>query len=232
MKIFISWSGEASLRMAKALRDWLPTVIQQVKPFLSSEDIQIGGRWFEEIGKQLDETNYGILALTREALGSKWLYFEAGALSKKVTDARVVPFLVGVTPSELLGGPLSNFHMVVSPTENEVRKLLTEINAVLGESKLDEAILQKTFTRAWPDLQEDIRAVEELSDRAEIPSKRDSAEVLEHLVELCLGISQQVSQIPRVGNLGYPFGLDYSSGIPPLSTMRIDHGHYPEHRPR
>ena len=33
MKVFISWSGDKSLKVAKILKDWIPCVIQ---------DIQIG----------------------------------------------------------------------------------------------------------------------------------------------------------------------------------------------
>ena len=45
MKIFISWSGEKSRRIALMLREWFPNVLNAVEPFVSSEDIAKGSRW-------------------------------------------------------------------------------------------------------------------------------------------------------------------------------------------
>ena len=39
MKVFLSWSGEASLAMAAQLKSWLPKVIQALQPWISSEDM-------------------------------------------------------------------------------------------------------------------------------------------------------------------------------------------------
>jgi TIR domain len=91
VKIFISWSGEASHAVAIALRDWLPSVLQAVEPYVSSEDIEKGARWNAEIAQQLNNTEFGIVCVTRSNVGSPWLNFEAGALSKSVDTSHVSP---------------------------------------------------------------------------------------------------------------------------------------------
>ena len=53
MKVFISWSGENSHKVATALHDWLPYIIQAVKPFMSSGDILKGERWTDVLAREL-----------------------------------------------------------------------------------------------------------------------------------------------------------------------------------
>lgn len=93
MKVFISWSGDVSRRAAMALKDWLPNVIQTVDPFVSSENIQKGARWFTDVGAELEAAKFGIICLTPDNLTAPWLLFEAGALSKSLSQSRVSPLL-------------------------------------------------------------------------------------------------------------------------------------------
>jgi hypothetical protein len=66
MKVFISWSGRKSRDAAELFRDWLPSVLQDVRPFVSSRDIRAGMRWQAEIAGELDDTDFGLICVTQE----------------------------------------------------------------------------------------------------------------------------------------------------------------------
>jgi hypothetical protein len=109
MKVFLSWSRDRSKSVATALEQWIPDVLQEVEPWISS-DIGAGQRWNREIDKELSKTDFGILCLTRENLQERWILFEAGALAKRVgEDARVVPYLIDDLRPEDLKPPLGLF---------------------------------------------------------------------------------------------------------------------------
>src|SRR4051794_33907999 len=108
MKVVISWSGQLSHGVALALRDWLPSVIQSIEPFVSSEDIDKGARWSSDIPKELEDSSFGILCIPTQNLDAPWVNFEAGALSKSLERSRVAPFLFGVDRTDVKG-PLLQF---------------------------------------------------------------------------------------------------------------------------
>jgi hypothetical protein len=82
MDVFISWSGERSRAAAEALRSWLPKIINAIKPWLSSEDIDKGSRWGTDVASRLETAKAGIICLTPGNLHSDWILFEAGATIK------------------------------------------------------------------------------------------------------------------------------------------------------
>jgi hypothetical protein len=151
MKVFISWSGEASGRVARSLRSFLQDVNQQIDPWLSKTDLAAGVRWSNELAKSLDETDFGIICLTQEALESPWLLFEAGALSKSLEYGRVCPYLINIQQAELTG-PLSQFQSKPANREGAF-ELLTAINESLEARKLPMDRLSKYFDRFWSELE-------------------------------------------------------------------------------
>jgi hypothetical protein len=88
MKVFISWSGARSRIVAEALRSWLPDIINAVEPFVSELDIDRGAVGTEVIARQLRDSAFGIVCLTRDNQTRPWINYEAGALSKRSATTR------------------------------------------------------------------------------------------------------------------------------------------------
>lgn len=156
MKVFLSWSGDASKAAALVLHGWLPSIIHTLKPYMSAESIEKGERWSVDIAKQLEETHYGVICVTPENVSAPWILFEAGALSKSMERSRVSPLLFGLGPSDLSGSPLLQFQSTVFKKE-EVLKLVVSLNtAAPEEEKLPAEILKKSFERGWSELEQEI----------------------------------------------------------------------------
>ncbi len=181
MRIFLSWSGKQSRGLAEALHGWLPRVIQSLRPWLSSEDIDGGARWSAEVAHELQESGFGVLCLTPGNLEAPWIMFEAGALSKVMDSARVCPYLLGTTPSAL-SGPLAQFQAVSADAEGTMR-LLQSVNRAFGSHALSDQQIAESFDVWWPRLESrlgDIRA--DVGTKA--PSKRSVDDILEELLDL------------------------------------------------
>ena len=157
MKVFLSWSGELSHGVAKAMEKWLPYMIQSVQPFLSS-DITRGDRWGEVLAEELTAAQYAIICVTRYNLFKPWMYFEAGALAKFIGHTNVAPLLYGLHQSCVAGLPLAQFQSVLN-TKDEMLSLVYSINNALGAVKLDRELLTYTFETWWPHLEADLEVL-------------------------------------------------------------------------
>lgn len=162
MRVFISWSKSASEQMAKVLREWLPEVIQELDPWMSSQDIAKGKRWSAEISAELDSTGQGLICVTSSNQHEPWLNFEAGALAKSLTSAQVRPVLLDLQARDVTG-PLAEFQATLSRDRDDMYQLVESLNTVCA-SPLNADRLKRAFDRTWPDLEsrlDSIRSAEE-----------------------------------------------------------------------
>jgi hypothetical protein len=191
MKIFISWSGQLSNKVALVLRDWLPSVIQAIEPYVSSEDIDKGARWTSDIAKELEASRFGLLCITPENIEAPWLNFEAGALSKVIDKSRVCPFLFGLKRSEIRTGPFLQFQSAIYDRD-EISKLLHSVNNSIEPRCIDESRLDSVFNVWWPELQQNLNpllAMQDSSHRESTNSTDSKAAagpsvILEELLDL------------------------------------------------
>lgn len=188
MKVFISWSGEHSKRLGEALRDWIPGVLQLVRPYFTPADIDKGARWSTEISKELSESKIGILCVTPHNIHSDWILFEAGALSKSLDRSRVCPILFGITSTDL-AGPLKQFQTTVFD-KTDIHQLLNTINNETGERKLPAKTLDSVFEKWWPELETTISQILDETGEPEEPIRSDR-DLLEEILQLSRRMTSQ-----------------------------------------
>lgn len=179
MKVFISWSGERSKHIAKALQSFLQDVIQRLEPFVSENDIGAGQVWATKLKEELAESKFTILCLTPENLKSEWILFEAGAAWKAMDESSVCPYLFNLEKGDV-SLPLSQFHMKEAGRQ-ETFELVSAINDALGEKSMSEERLKKSFDRFYQDLKRALDSVPETTE-AEAPTRTD-AEKLDEILE-------------------------------------------------
>ena len=223
MKVFISWSGEPSRSIALAISDWLPSVINDARPFISAgESIDKGARWGEELADALQETNFGIICLTAHNQNSRWLNFEAGSLGKLSSQSLVMTLLLGIEATDV-DLPLSQFQATLFESE-DFFKLIRSLNRV-SSTPAEDRHLQARFEALWPKLFDDVSQI--LSGVVKPPATlRSHSDMLSELVGLAR------DQDKRIGGMGPALARDIQrvmTGFDPAIGKR---GKFDEHELR
>lgn len=177
--------------MAALLDSWIEDVLQGIECWISTEDIDKGSIWFGDINGQLSNTGVGILCLTRDNIAAPWILFEAGALSKGLTKARVCPILINLNHTDLKP-PLSQFNGTL-PTKEDMLKLIKTINVQSGENALAEEKLQKSFDKWWGEFEVKLTEVLKNFKPAKQVHKRPVEDMVEEILEISR-VLQKTSQ--------------------------------------
>jgi len=184
MKIFVSWSGELSQKVAQQLKKWLPCIIQSVDVFYSTEDIEKGENWDSKISSQLAECNYGIICLTSENTSAPWINFEAGAIAKAL-ESRVSALMINIKPSDIQG-PLKRYQ-ATKLERDDVYHLISDINSSV-ETPLSTDVLNSTFSAIWASMYEEIQCIinkyTPQNAKAVSAKKVENSEAVEEILQL------------------------------------------------
>lgn len=173
--------------MANALKEWIPLIVQHAEPFVSDKDISAGDRWAQAIAGELESSNFGILCITPENISSEWIMFEAGALSKAMQDAKVIPLLFGLELSDL-SGPLQQFQ-ALKVDEQGMLDALKAINAA-SDNKTGDGTIEQLVPALWSQLQEKLDAIPEKAETEK--HMRPQTEIMEDLVSQVRGLNTRM----------------------------------------
>jgi hypothetical protein len=180
-----------SRAVAAALHDWLPIVVPGVEPWVSHKDIAAGGRWSQDVAKELEASNFGIICLTAENIAKPWVLFEAGALSKIVVEGAVVPYLFGIDEIQI-DGPLSQFQGKKAE-KTPTWEMVSSINDRVPRPE-NTVILERRFEGNWPQLAEKLAAVPPPTAEP-IRPRRATEEILEDLTIRIQNLSGDVEAV-------------------------------------
>jgi len=198
MKVFISWSGGLSQKIAEELKRWLQHCIQSLEVFYSAEDIEKGDTWSSKISEELSDTNFGIVCLTQENVNAPWIHFEAGAISKML-DSKVATLTIDVNFSEVKG-PLTKFQ-VTKFEKDDMLKLLQSINSSM-DIPLKDQVLNDSFEAFWNKFYENVSEIinADSSKNKKKSVKFNSNEVLEEILQLVRNQNIIINSLSNINN--------------------------------
>jgi hypothetical protein len=176
MDLFLSWSGNRSKLLAGALFDWLPRVVQGLRPHMLTsgrgtleQPVRSGGP---------GGAVFAIPCVTAENWDSPWLAFEVGALSHALRLARIAPLLLDVS-IEHVSGPLSVFQLSIADKPG-LQRIVLALNDSL-QNPHPKAIVWGSFDKYWPEFSqtlEELRNLSEIeSEFGNIPTKPGNADL-------------------------------------------------------
>ncbi|CAJ1315884.1 TIR domain-containing protein [Paenibacillus nuruki] len=180
MKVFISWSGDRSQRVAELLKDWIKCVLQAVEPWVSTSGIGSGEVWFNSLSTQLNDTSIGIICLTKENKNKPWILFEAGALAKEMSKTKVCTFLIDLEAREI-EMPLAQFNHTEFK-EEDIYRLVSTINNELLDKALPLDILTKVFTTYWPQFKTNYEDIINNVPEKTVEKTRSNEDVLDEIL--------------------------------------------------
>ena len=199
MNIFISWSGVASRHLAEKLSKWLKLLpIDNIETWVSGDAIDPGTRWNKELGQALDETDFGILILTKSNQLAPWVCYEAGALSKSFERSWVVPYLLDFTIADL-EQPIKQFQALRSDKDG-TWKLVKHLYEFDTNSSRTESDVRAAFETLWVILESNIKEAHSLLE-GDI-NKTQALDIPEQLKKITILLESLSSRIFRLENRG------------------------------
>lgn len=152
-KIFISWSGENSKKIALELKEILEKkvfVTTDLECFVSTVDIASGDDWWNKIKKELKQCKQGILCVTKENIKAPWIFFEAGAMVAR--DVPTIPLLFDCNTNALEGSPIKGKQCIDFYDLAQFLKMINDINDCMTLLPLEKAQLDSIAKEAYEDI--------------------------------------------------------------------------------
>lgn len=152
-KIFISWSGENSKKIAMELKEILEKKIfisTDLECFVSTVDIASGDDWWNKIKKELMKCKQGILCVTKENIKAPWIFYEAGAMVAR--DVPTIPLLFNCNVNSLEGSPIKGKQCVDFHDQSQFLKMIHDINCSMMLLPIEKSQLDAIAKDAYDEV--------------------------------------------------------------------------------
>ena len=152
-KVFISWSGKNSKRIAVEIKEILETKIfasTDLECFVSTVDIASGDDWWNKIKKELKKCKQGILCVTKENIKAPWIFYEAGAMVAR--DVPTIPLLFNCNVKSLEGSPIKGKQCVDFYDQTQFLKMISDINCSMKLLSITKTQLDAIAKEAYVDI--------------------------------------------------------------------------------
>jgi hypothetical protein len=165
---------------------------------MSKEDIDKGSKWDTDIAKELQLSNFGLICVAKDRITAPWLNFEAGALSKSMSDKTyVATLLVNVKPSDLSNTPLAAFQST-QMNHDDIKLLMNTMNNAAGEKTIDSNLFESSFEYRYASLDEKLNALSKETDETSEEKKTTepvNADILEEILKNSRNTQRQLNDL-------------------------------------
>lgn len=152
-KIFISWSGKNSKKIAIELKEILEKKIfssTDFECFVSTVDIASGDDWWNKIKKELKRCKQGILCVTKENIKAPWIFYEAGAMVAR--DVPTIPLLFNCNINALEGSPIKGKQCIDFYDHAQFLKMIYDINCSMNLLPIEKSQMDAIAKEAYEEL--------------------------------------------------------------------------------
>lgn len=204
LTVFISWSLPLSRRVAEILHPWLKRLMQNVRPWMSNQDIEKGKFWVNEVVSGIEGSTVGIAVITPANVDRPWINFEAGALARAIEPANglVIPLLINMGNTLIQHSPLNTLQ-AARFEKGDFYRVVEAINSRLRPRPIDAEILREEFEEKWPKLEQAvgiaIKVEEEREESNIAPAARPVPDVLEDVLTAMRNVRNDIRRMQVEG---------------------------------
>lgn len=208
IKIFLSWSGKKSQELATLFKTYVTDILPKIDFYFSPDDLKGGEKWRQSIEEGLNNNTYGIIFLTPSNLTSKWVYFEAGAISKSTKQAKILPLLYQIDINEI-GQPFSDYQCKMFSKDSILTTIYEMNECQANVYKLPKDTIKRNFDRLSDEIQSNIEQIDKINEVNEDNSLEiEDANLLESDDKI-----NEILQILREQSSDNIFKIDNNSNI-------------------